>query len=149
MVFLLLVKVELFFFSLKKKKKIKVRPSQAEEKPFIAENKSVGIHCSVLHNFFFGGKISVLYKGCFKTLKAYLCRCLEVNTLPRVTKQPNYLSWSLSNKFSTYRPDKYFCILFLLWKFGGKNFCLMHFSVTFDASHSDLAKDTTFKFAVF
>ena len=41
---------------------------------------------------FFGGKNSVLYKACFKRLNAYLCRCLEVNTLPQVTKHPDYLS---------------------------------------------------------
>ena len=44
------------------------------------------------HIILFGGKNSVLYKGCFKRSNAYLCRCLEVNTLPQVTKQPDYLS---------------------------------------------------------
>ena len=91
-----------------------------------AENKSAGIHCSVPHKFFWREN-SVLHKGCFKRLNAYPCRCLEVNTLAQVTKQADYLSWSLSSKFSTYRPDKCFCIIFILWKFGGKKFCLMAF----------------------
>ena len=43
------------------------------------------------HINFFGGKNSVLHKGCFKRLNAYLCQYLEVNTLAQVTKQPDYL----------------------------------------------------------
>ena len=78
-----------------------------------AENKSTGIHYSVPHKYFLAGKIPFCNEGCFKKLNAYLCRCLEVNTLSQVTKQPDYLSSSLCSKFSTYRSDKYFCMLFL------------------------------------
>ena len=113
-----------------------------------AENKSAGIHRSVPHKLFLAGKknqFCIRGVSCFKRLNAYLCRCLEVNTCPQITKQPDYLCWTLSRNFSTYHPGKTFCILFLL----SKNFCWMAFSRNFRRRLSDLSRDTNFKCAVF
>ena len=79
-------------------------------------------------------KFPILYKVPFKRVNGYLSRCLEVNTLVQLTKQPDYPCWALYSKFSTYRPEKYFYILFLLWKFCGKNFAWWYVSVTLDIS---------------
>ena len=106
-----------------------------------AENKSAGTHCSVPHKLFLAGKKNQFFirgVSCFKRLNAYSCRCLEVNTRPQVTKQPDYLCWTPFRNFSTYHIGKTFCILFLLSK---KIFAEWHFRVTFDIGLSDLLRD--------
>ena len=57
------------------------------------------------------------------TVNVYLCRCLEVNTRPQVTK-PDYLFWTLSRNFSTYRPEKKILYIISSLKIWRENFLL-------------------------